>query len=221
MYPWIIAVVLYAALAVACVVFYRSNRHDRRRARRNAIGIAIAGLIVINTGAYLVTQDTKAPGISRADVTRATFGLEGGKAYPAVPFSADMPEAHFSLYGFSNNGDGRVLNAEFVNRGVAYPIAIPANKLVVTQDRTMPYKMTVMIDRDTVGKYGKQRLTAPAPCRTRFAGILVCQRDPRYATAPRPDLLLGDVLEGGIEQVTLHISPFVYNQLVFGQQNGS
>ena len=221
MNPWIAAALLYAALAVVCVTFYRSNRHDCRRARRNVVGMAIAGLIVINAGAVLVTQDTQAPGISKADVTRTTFGLEGGKAYPAIPFSADMSEAHFSLYGFSSDKDGRVLNAEFVNRGVAYPIAIPANKLVVTQDRAVPYKMAVMIDHDTVGKYGKQRLAAPSPCHTRFEGVVTCQRNPRYVTAPRPDLLLGDVLKGGIERVTLHISPYVYNQLVYGQQNGS
>lgn len=218
---WITAFLLYAALTVVCMALYRSYRYDRHLARRIVINVAVVGVMLINVCAYVITQDTTAPGISRADVARTTFGLEGGKAYPAIPFSADMSEAHFSLYGFSSDKDGRVLNAEFVNRGVAYPIAIPVNKLVVPQDRAVPYKMAIMIDHDTVGRYGKQRLAAPSPCHTRFEGVVTCQRNPRYVTAPRPDLLLGDVLKGGIERVTLHISPYVYNQLVYGQQNGS
>lgn len=219
MNPWIVAFLLYAALAVACVVVHKTYSYNPRRGRRIVVGTALVGLVLINAGSLVITQEIKEPGISKVDVARATFGLDSNKAYPAVTFSADMPEAHFSLYGFTNTKDGRVLNAEFVNRGVAYPIAIPVKKLVVTQDRTVPYKMTVMIDGDTVGKYGKQRLAAPAPCHARFVGVITCQRSPQFVTAPRPDLLLGDVLEDGIERVTLHISPYVYNQLVYGQND--
>jgi hypothetical protein len=209
---WTVAFVLYATLAAACVGLYKSYRHSPKGAWRVVAGAALLGVIAINGVALLVTDDYKTPGISRADVAR-TRGLEANKAYPALTYNTDRGEPHFTLIGFADTKNGRVLNVDFVSGGTTSPLALPANSVIVQQDGLLPARMAVVISNDTVRAYGKKRLVEPDPCRMRFAGITTCQHHPRFVTDPRDDLL-DDVLRDGVKQVVIRLSPQAYSQLL-------
>ncbi len=210
---WILAAALYGLLAAACVGLYKTLGYNRKNAWRVPVVAALTGIVLINGVAWLTTEDTKAPGISTADIAR-TFGLETDKPYLATTYNVDSEAARFTIHGFADTKNGRVLNVDFVSGGIAHPIALPAGKVIVEQNRTLPAEMSVMIDRDTVGDYGKKRLAAPAPCAVQFKGIITCHRTPTYVTDPRDDLLLDDVLQGEIKRVAIRISPYMYNQLL-------
>jgi hypothetical protein len=210
---WIAAFLLYGALTVACAALYKSFRHNRKNARRIVIGAVIAGIVAINGVAWLNTEGTKAPGISKADIAR-TFGLEADKPYLATTYNVDTPESRFTLHGFADTKNGRVLDVDFVSHGIAHPLTIPASKVIIVQDRVNAPKMSVVISDETKKEYGKQRLAAPAPCRVQFEGVITCHRSPAFVTTPRPDLLLDDVLQDGVTRVVIRISPYMYNQLL-------
>lgn len=216
---WILAVVLYGILAALCVSLFRSYRHDRKRAWRVVIGTGLVGALVINGVALLVTDDYKTPGISRADLA-STKGLEANKAYKTfvytspLAYNTNFTEPHFTLIGFADTKDGRVLNVDFVFGRTAQPLTLPASKVIVQQDAMLPARMALVVSNDNVKTYGKKRLTKPDPCRIRFAGITTCQHAPRFVTDPRGDLLLDDVLHGGVDQVVIRLSPTDYNRLL-------
>jgi hypothetical protein len=213
MNTWILAVVLYGTLAAACMALFKSLKYNRWHAIRAVISAGIIGVLAINGIAMLTTDDYKTPGISRADIAR-TAGLEANKPYPALTFNGDLAEPHFTLVGFADTKDGRVLNVDFVSDGTTHPLALPANKVILQQDRKLPAQIAIVISNDTVKAYGKKRLVEPDPCRVQFAGITTCQHSPRFLTDPRGDLLLGDVLHDGVERVVIRISPVDYSRLL-------
>lgn len=210
---WILAALLYGALAAACAALFKSFRHNRANATRIVIGTSLIGILAINGIAWLVTDDYETPGISRADIAR-TMGLEANRSYAALTYNVGLVEPHFTLLGFANTEKGRVLNVDFVTGGTTHPISIPASKVVVQQDRKLPAQMAIVINDDTVRAYGKKRLAAPDPCRLKFAGIVTCQHHPKFVTDPRGDLLLDDVLRGGVERVVIRVSPVDYGRLL-------
>lgn len=218
--PWIVAAVLYGALAAACVALFKSLRHNRPRAIRTVIVAGVIGVAAINGIALLATDDYDKPGTSRADIAH-TRGLDDNKPYEAFVYTSPLAydttftEPHFTLIGFADTKDGRVLHVDFVSAGMTHPLTLPGDKVVVQQqDRGLPAQMALVIDGDSVKAYGKKRLAEPDPCRVQFAGITTCKHTPRFVTDPRGDLLLGDVLQDGVEQVVIRISPTDYNRLL-------
>lgn len=209
---WTIAFVLYGVLAVVCVGLFKSYRHNRKGAWRVVVIAALVGVIAINGVALLTTDDYKTPGISRADIAR-TAGLETNKSYPALTYNTDRGVPHFTLIGFADTKNGRVLNVDFISGSTTSPLALPADRVIVQQDELLPARMAVVISDDTVRAFGKKRLVEPDSCRMRFAGITTCQHHPRFVTDPRDDLL-DDVLKGGVKRVVIRLSPQAYSQLL-------
>jgi hypothetical protein len=216
---WILAAVLYGILAAACVALFKSYRDNRPRAICTVIVAGVIGVAAINGVALLVTDGYKTPGISRADVAR-TKGLEANRAYKAFVYTSPLAyntgftEPHFTLIGFADTKDGRVLNVDFVFGRTTQPLTLPVSKVIVQQDRQLPARMTLGVSNDNVRTYGKKRLAEPDPCRIRFAGITTCQHTPRFVTDPRGDLLLNDVLHDGVDQVVIRLSPTDYSRLL-------
>lgn len=219
MNTWILAAVLYGALALACVALFKALRYNRPRAIRTVIVASVIGVAAINGIAVVMTDVHKAPGTSRADIA-STKGLEDGFSYEAFVYTSPLAynvkftKPHFTLIGFADTKDGRVLNVDFVSGGTTHPLTLPGDRVIVQEERMLPARTTLYIDGDAVKSYGKKRLAAPDPCRIQFEGITTCKHTPRYVTDPRDDLLLNDVLRGGVERVVIRISPTDYNRLL-------
>jgi hypothetical protein len=203
----LVALVLYGILAFVCRFVYRESSYGKH-AWRNTIVTAVIGVALINVVAWVDTSDTPKPGISQADMAGA-FGLVQG-TYMASTLGIAYGNTGFTVHGFADTKDGRVLNVDFTNGTKTYPLSIPADKVVIEQVPASAPQLTIWLSTDSVSRYGTKELANNAPCRVRFAGILTCHRDLSFRTVVRGNVLLSRVVHDGVTRVTLRLSPTMY-----------
>lgn len=209
------ALVLYAILAFVCRLVYRDSYLNRTR---NTVIAAILGVILINGVTLAATDDVSKPGVSHADMAQA-FGLQSGHGYLASTMGIAYGNDGFTLRGFADTKDGRVLNVDFTHQGVTYPLSLPADRVVIDQVPASVPQLTIWLSNKTADRYGTKQVMGDTSCGVRFAGILTCDHHVTYRTNLRGDVLLSQVIHDGTAHVVLRLSPTMF--MLLGNPSGA